>query len=223
MARVYPLNPMQLRFVREYIKDPINATAAAKRAGYSFSTAAHHASKLLADPRVQLLLEEASEKAISNLAITKERVLQELWLIATANPKDAITIGPDGEPEVNIAGMANDIAAAQEIIISKTTGSKNTKNITVKGPKTADKVAALVRIGQHLGMFKEQVEVTHTSLEKLIEASMGPEMIQDRSNEIEGEYQEVPNIEDNYGITTGLEQPDDSETVETPSETAASN
>ena len=60
-----PLEPMQLRFVTEYISDSSSVKAAAIRAGYSIDTASQQGSRLLADPRVQSLINEANKNPVS--------------------------------------------------------------------------------------------------------------------------------------------------------------
>src|SRR5690242_5481779 len=46
-----PLGPMQRRFVQEYLLD-CNASAAARRAGYSERTAGQQAKQLIAQPKI---------------------------------------------------------------------------------------------------------------------------------------------------------------------------
>lgn len=167
------LSPQQMRFVEEMILDSSSYTAAAKRAGYSPKTAKSQAGELMANPKIKKAIDAANEEAIKRLGITKERILQELWLIARANPQDAIQTDEDGNQTIDLRSLTRDSSAGSEVIISTTSGDKKLKNVTVKTPKQSDRIAALTKIGQHLGMFTEKVEITNKlSLLELIEKSM---------------------------------------------------
>lgn len=166
---------MQLRFVDEFIRDGSSVTAAAKRAGYAPASATEAGSRLMSDPRIQAMLDEASEIAVRGLGITKEKVLQQLWLIATSNPIDAISYDENGEPQIDLKTVGKDKAGVTEVAITTSNDAKKgkSKTITIKTPKQSDKVQALIKIGQNLGMFKDQVEVNvNKSLEQLIAESM---------------------------------------------------
>src|SRR6478752_494842 len=73
------------RFVEEYAKDR-NGTQAAIRAGYSAKTADVQASKLLADPKVQALINEAKAKVSQAVEFEAAQVLLHWAQIATADP-----------------------------------------------------------------------------------------------------------------------------------------
>lgn len=77
MAR---LTEKQKRFVSEYLVD-LNASAAAKRAGYSEKTACEQGSRLLANVKVQEEIQKRQVKLQGKLEITQERVLEELAAI----------------------------------------------------------------------------------------------------------------------------------------------
>lgn len=77
-ARVY-------RFVEEYAKDR-NGTQAAIRAGYSAKTAGEQAARLLADARIQALVEEQVAKISELVEFEAADVLREWVLLATADP-----------------------------------------------------------------------------------------------------------------------------------------
>jgi phage terminase small subunit len=163
-----PLEPMQIRFVNEYIADSSSTRAAMIRAGYSIDTADQAGSRLLKDPRVQALISEANKKAADGLRITAERVLQELWKIAGANPGDTVLIEEDGEASINPR------AAGELTVTTVTGGDKKIKSVTAKTIKPSDKLNALEKIAKITNMFpKEQAEVkVELSLTDLIERSM---------------------------------------------------
>lgn len=71
------LTPKQARFVEEYLVD-LNATAAAKRAGYSARTAEWQGPQLLGKTHVAAAVEQAKAKLSEKTGITVARVLADL-------------------------------------------------------------------------------------------------------------------------------------------------
>src|SRR3954469_25417892 len=78
------LTPKQERFVREYLTD-LNATRAAKAAGYGPRGAHVTGSRLLKDPKVRAALEAAEGARSERTQITADNVLRQLWNVATSD------------------------------------------------------------------------------------------------------------------------------------------
>lgn len=166
-----PLSALQIRFVEEMILDPSNVTKAAKRAGYSISTANEAGGRLMMDSRVKKMISTAQDTRAKAIGISSERILQELAKIAFAEAGAEIRLTEDGD--LDMQSLKNQIG---EVIVSAQTGRNKSKATSFKTVKIADKVSALVKLGQHLGMFKQEVEVSgKLSLEKLIEDSFSTE------------------------------------------------
>ncbi len=89
------LSEKQKRFVSEYLVD-LNATAAAKRAGYSEKTAKSQGQRLLTNVDIQAAIQKRQEKLRGKLEITQEMVLSELAAIAFANGTDFAQITRTG-------------------------------------------------------------------------------------------------------------------------------
>lgn len=215
------LNAKQAQFVREYLID-LNATQAAKRAGYSDATAYSQGQRLLKDAEVAASLEIAMAKRAGRTEITADNVLRELWAIGQANPNELIAFrrgccrycfgkdhrhqetqgererrhttwvenrdaAPDplkstkfavfddlggigfnalSEPNPDCPecfgegigeAVAKDTRKLSPTALSLYAGVKVTKDgLEVK---MHDKVAALTKVGQHLGMFTEKHEI----------------------------------------------------------------
>lgn len=83
------LTPKQVKFVDEYLIDH-NASAAARRAGYSTKTANEQGSQLLRNTKIahEILLRQIEDS--KRLSLTKERLLNELAVIAFADPVELI-------------------------------------------------------------------------------------------------------------------------------------
>jgi phage terminase small subunit len=150
------MTPKQEAFVREYLID-LNATQAAIRAGYSAKTACEQGSRLLADVKIAEAIAAAMSARAERTEITSDMVLEELAMLAFYDPADIATVtGEDGSP-VRIKGP-EDIAKLPRHIRKAIVGWNWDKagNFTLR---FAPKPATLQLIGQHLGMFKQEIDV----------------------------------------------------------------
>jgi len=156
------LTPKQQRFVDEYLID-LNATQAAIRAGYSVATAEQQASRLLRNVKVAALVAERQASIARKLEITQELVARELALLGFANMLDYVSIGAEGDAFVDLSGLTREQAAAiTEVVVEdfKDGRGEDARDVRRVKFKLADKRAALVDLGRHLGMFKDRVEHT---------------------------------------------------------------
>lgn len=71
------MTPRQESFASEYVLDH-NGAAAAVRAGYAPRAARQTASELLTNPNIRTLVAQHEAAAAGRLAVTKDRVIQEL-------------------------------------------------------------------------------------------------------------------------------------------------
>ena len=122
--------------------------------------------------RIADIQERATSKAMTVLvdkyAVSKERVLSELARLAFSNMMDYIRVGPDGQPYCDFSALDRDQAAAiVQVNVEMTTatevneaGDRVPVQIRKATFRLADKRAALVDLGKHVGLFKEQVEHT---------------------------------------------------------------
>ena len=78
------LNAKQRVFVDEYLKD-LNASAAARRAGYSEKNADRIGSQLLGKTWVAAAIAEAMQKRAARTEIDQDRIVRELWHVLTAD------------------------------------------------------------------------------------------------------------------------------------------
>lgn len=82
------LTPKQERFVQEYLVD-LNATAAAKRAGYSAKNADKIGSELLGKTRVSQAIQDAIKQRNQRTEIDQDYVIGKLKEIADMKASDA--------------------------------------------------------------------------------------------------------------------------------------
>ncbi len=156
--RAKKLTPKQRRFVDEYLVD-LNATQAAIRAGYSEKTAYSTGSENLKKPEIAAALAVAQDKRAERTQVTADRVIAELAKIGFANMADYMRATPGGDPFLDFASLTREQAAAlQEVTVDDYVEGRGEDARDVKRVKfkLADKRAALVDLGKHLGLFVDR-------------------------------------------------------------------
>lgn len=146
----------------EYLID-LNATQAAIRAGYSKRTAKQAGSENLSKPDLAKAIEAAQAARAQRTEITQDRVLKELAKLGFANMQDYMSVTQEGEPFADLSKLTRDQAAAiTEFTVEDFTEGRgdDARDVRRVKFKLADKRAALVDIGKHLGMFKDKLELT---------------------------------------------------------------
>lgn len=145
------LTAKQRLFVAEYMVD-LNSTEAARRAGYSERTANKIGPELLGKTSISDAIKVAMENREKRTLVTADAVVAELAKIGFANMQDYIK---EGFSVADIQALSREHAAAiQEVTINETVAGDSdilTRNIKFK---LADKRAALVDLGKHLGIFE---------------------------------------------------------------------
>ena len=215
------LTPKQATFVREYLVD-LNATQAATRAGYSARTANEQGARLLANASVAAAVRAGQEKRAAKTEITAERVLEEFWAIAMADPNELVQFrrgacracwdelndkSEELEPQGHGGALKRNRAAECEVDVSvdpnpdclecRGAGSgrawiADTRTLSTEGKrlyagvkvtkdgievKMHDRIAALVNVGRHLGMFNDKLDV-RIDVHKLSDEDLEAELIQ---------------------------------------------
>ncbi|RWG02558.1 terminase small subunit [Mesorhizobium sp.] len=161
------LTPKQALFVNEYLVD-LNATAAAKRAGYSELTAQVQGSRLLSNVMVAEAIATRQAAIADRLGVTQEKIVAELAKIAFADIRKAVRWGKSPvdtkseNADPNGLGVYPVELVPSETIDDDTAAAVSEVSLTQTGIKIKmhDKKSALVDLGKHLGMFKERVEHT---------------------------------------------------------------
>lgn len=146
------LRQRQQRFVDEYMVD-LNATRAAIAAGYSKNTASQAGWEVLRNPKVAAEISRRQQALAERNEITAGRVIEELAKLAFSNLGDFYKVNEEGSLELDLEALADPkraAAVAQIDITEKANGSRVTKI------RLADKRAALVDLGRHLGLFESE-------------------------------------------------------------------
>jgi phage terminase small subunit len=115
--------------------------------------------KLNKQPDIQDRLAEILSKPAEEAGITALGILLQLKQIGYANMQDYITVDSDGVARINLRNLTRDQAAAIQKVRTKETETKF-GTVTEVHLELHDKVGALVKLGDHLGIFKQKIEVT---------------------------------------------------------------
>jgi len=155
---VSKLTEKQALFVQEYLID-LNATRAAKSAGYSENTAYSIGSENLSKPEIQEAIQEAQLDRQKRTEITQDMVVKELARIAFLDIRKAFD---ESGNLLEIPDMPEDIArAVGGMDITKWTGrGEDNGTETTKKVKLIDKKGALELLGKHMKMFTDKTELT---------------------------------------------------------------
>lgn len=157
-----PLTDKQIRFVEAYVLDP-NAKKAAIAAGYSSATAESAGPRLLGHVEVSAEIEKRRKLLQLRSGVTPEMVVSELAKLGFSDIRQVVewrnvtidAFNADGEP-IEVPEVGVTIRNSDELddkVSPAIAEVSRSKDGTVK-VKMHDKLGALVKIGQHLGMFR---------------------------------------------------------------------
>lgn len=149
-----PLTPKQVRFVEEYMVT-LCGKVAAERAGYSRRCATNRASILLSKPHIKAAVKAAKEARAGRVNVTAERVLEELAVVAFSDLKDHVDQGKTGTKLKLFEDMPGGASRALEAV-SESRGPGGDR-VAVK---LHDKMKALDKLCQHLGICKERIDLS---------------------------------------------------------------
>jgi phage terminase small subunit len=157
------LTPKQSLFVAEYLID-LNATRAAKSAGYSDKTAYSQGQRLLNNVEVAAVIAEKTKKRMDKLEITADRVLKELAALGFSNMGDYMEVTEDGKGfDFAFGNLTREqMAAIQEITVDTTGGANDgERRLVLRNKfKLGDKRGSLELLGKHLQLFTDKLEIS---------------------------------------------------------------
>ena len=142
------LRPLQQRFVDEYLTD-LNATQAAIRAGYSATTARFIGYENLTKPYIAEAIAARQQALQAACAVTQERVVTELAHVGFADMSTYMRWGGDG---VRLKDSAS-LTPAQRRVVAEVSETTTEHGGTIR-LKLHNKLQALEKLGEHLGLWK---------------------------------------------------------------------
>lgn len=162
------LNNQQQRFVAEYVKD-LNATEAAKRAGYSKKTAHSMGSRLLKNVEIAEAVGKAQAKALDRADLSATRVLEEMRRLAFSNVQDLFDEHGDLRPIHELTREQAACIGSIEVIMKNATAGDGKVDRILK-VKVWDKPKVMEMLGKHFALLTERVQIEAT--ETLVAALM---------------------------------------------------
>lgn len=148
------LTPKQEAFCREYLID-LNATAAAKRAGYSEDTAYSIGWENLRKPELQIFLTQLRSELNKNNEGLAQQVINELKKVGFSNIQDFIESGNSIKDLSEVdSDKAGAVASIKKSVTTFGDGEGNEGEKTTVEFKLWDKLSALEKLGKHLGIFE---------------------------------------------------------------------
>lgn len=160
------LTQKQKQFVAEYLVD-LNATAAAKRAGYKDPNIGR---QLITKTNVSSAIQKAIQDRERRTEITQDMVIQELAKLGFFDIRKLFD--KDGKP-LDISRVDGDTAAALVgLDVQDVTESDGNYIGPIKKYRMADKIKALELLGKHLGVFDSRGGKPMARENNLLEAIM---------------------------------------------------
>jgi len=145
----------QLRFAEEYLVD-LNATQAARRAGYSPKTAVDIGRQLLRKAPVAARIQDAMAERSARTEITQDRVIKEVARLAFLDIRKAFNTDGTLKP---LHEMDDDTAAALAGLDAIELREDGAAIGTLKKLKLSDKTAALTLLMRHMGMLNDKMRM----------------------------------------------------------------
>lgn len=148
------LNKRQQLFVDEYLID-LNATQAAIRAGYSVESARDIGCENLTKPNIQQAIAEKMAERSKRTGVNQDRIVLELAKIAFVNIADIINTS---DCTILENASLDDLACIESVKVKEFPTKDGGMGIE-REVKLASKLKALEKLGQHLGMWNDKIDV----------------------------------------------------------------
>lgn len=154
------LTPKQAAFCAEYLVD-LNATAAAKRAGFSQKTANEQAVRLMGLAHVQAEIQRLMTERSKRTEITQDGVIREIAKLAFG---DIRKLFDENGALLPVQQWPDDIAPAVSSVeideLFEGFGENRVQIGHTKKVKFWDKAKSLEMLGRHLKLFVDRAEVS---------------------------------------------------------------
>lgn len=156
------LTPKQTRFVAEYLID-LNASAAARRAGYKAKNSDVEGPRLLGQAGIAAAIAAGKATQITDAGLSAVRVLEELRRLAFVNIRDYF------DPTTGDAKLPHELTEEQgaclagfEVLI-KNVSAADGHTDRIHKFRLWDKVRSLELLAKHFALLVEKIEIKDTS------------------------------------------------------------
>lgn len=160
------LNDQQQKFVTAYVAC-MNATQAAKDAGYSEASAHVQGCNLLKNPNIARAIESHLAEFRDASGVRAQRIRDELERIAFGDIRSVLSFGASGVMLRESSEISADAAAIVQSI------EEQTGKVSKIGLKTHDKIAALNLLARMEGLLTDTIKVEASAIDELREKLNG--------------------------------------------------
>lgn len=136
-------------FVREYLKD-MSGRRAAIAAGYAETSADYTARDMLANPRIQAVIEKHLGARFAKLELEADDVIRELKCLAFVDPAEIV--GEDGAPK-ELQDIRPNVRRAIASVKHQLSADGVTREV-----KLCDKLGALTTLAKYFGLLQDKLE-----------------------------------------------------------------
>ena len=150
------LTPKQARFVGEYLVD-LNATKAAKRAGYGLKNAKQQGTENLAKPSICAAIAVGKQKQIDESGLTAVEILKQLKYMASVDVRSFFDENNNLKPVSELTEAQGAQLASMEVIV-KNAAAGDGHTDTVHKFKVWDKTKAVDLAMKHFGLLVDRIE-----------------------------------------------------------------
>jgi phage terminase small subunit len=153
-------NSKHERFAQE-VAQGSSASAAYVAAGYAKNDS--NAARLNGNEQVRSRVEEILSEGAAKAGVTVQRIVDELAKVGFANMGDYLRATSGGDPFFVYDQLTDEQKAAlAEVTVEdfKEGRGEDARDVRRIRFKLYDKLTALEKLGKHLGMFKDKVELT---------------------------------------------------------------
>lgn len=150
------MNDKQRRFVAEYLVD-LNATEAAKRAGYSAKTAHSQGSRLLEDAEIRQAVADGKARQLASADLTAARVLEEIRRLSFSDLRGMFDAQGNLRPIHTLTAEQAACIGSLEVVKKNITAGDGEVDTVIK-IKTWDKTRSLEMLAKHFGLLVEKVK-----------------------------------------------------------------
>lgn len=155
------LTDKQTRFIAEYLID-LNATAAARRAGYSAASADQQGYENLRKPEIAAAIGAGKATQIADAGLTAARVLEELRRLALVNVRDFFHADGRAKHPIDLTAEQGACLASFEVLIKNVQAGDGHLD-TIHKFKLWDKVKSLELLAKHFALLVEKIEIKDTT------------------------------------------------------------
>jgi phage terminase small subunit len=154
----FGIAPRHAEFVVNYVNKKFNGMQAVIATGYSANGAGVTANRLLKNTKIKAALEWVKAQVLEEIEVSEDNILTELARIGFARMSDICSMDEQGNVRFVATDSLSEKGNASIASVKQRTLPNGIKEIEIK---QHNKQSALVKLGEHIGMFKQKHDHLH--------------------------------------------------------------